>query len=400
MSFKQIVKNLLNNNRFYVLVFSVLLSIFVACWLRLQVDGDALYYMRTEQVFGFLSVGFLYAALIISPIKKLIGSPEWMKNLVFARRALGVSVLYFALLHSAVSLWGQIGGFSGLALLPDRFVWPLILGAIALVILCVMTVTSLDKMVILLTFPRWKWLQRLVYLCGLCIIIHVWAIGAHFTTPGTVQTSSLIALALLFGLESWRMGAFLAERYHWKASGKYISFGIFWCIWLGILLGLVVFSRPAGAHMFSKDAETESGAVLHITPDDDPIAGENSLFVFDIENAPPPNPSIVAMLTIADDQNHAAAVPAHLNEHMVKAEYTFPSQGLYTITLTLEQNGQQTHNFTQSQRVSRGTLINETASSKPLWAGLGALASGVAAVIVAFIAFYRRKVINSYSKLP
>lgn len=394
------LKNLLNNSRFYVLLLSVLLSIFVACWLRLQVDGDELYYIRTEQIFGFLSVGFLYVTLIISPLKKIMGSPEWMKNLVFARRALGVSVLYFALLHTGVSLWGQIGGFAGLALLPERFIWPIVLGLIAAVILVVMTLTSLDKMVVLFTFPRWKWLQRSVYICGLLIIVHVWAIGAHFIVSGVVEKTTFVALIILFGLESWRMGAFMAERYRWQSLGKYLAFGVFLCMWLGIFLGLVAFSRPVGAHMFSQDSATESGAVLHITPDDDPIAGQNSTFIFDIENLPPSRPGFSATLTVVDDLNRTATVPAQRQGHMVKADYTFPRQGLYNITLTIEQNGQLTHTFSQSQRVSRGALINESASSKPLWAGVGALASGMAAAVVAVIAIYRRKAISEYSKLP
>jgi len=53
----------------------------------------------------------------------------------------------------------------------------------------------------------------------------------------------------------------------------------------------------------------------------------------------------------------------------VAATYTFPSQGLYMITLSIKQDGTLMHQFMQSQRVSRGTITNETTSSSPLWAG-------------------------------
>jgi len=64
-------------------------------------------------------------------------------------------------------------------------------------------VTSFDKVVSFLTFPRWKWLQRLVYLCGVFIIVHVWAIGVHFGA-GVIQNVVFGALVFCLG---WKLGA-------------------------------------------------------------------------------------------------------------------------------------------------------------------------------------------------
>jgi len=58
-------------------------------------------------------------------------------------------------------------------------------------------------------------------------------------------------------------------------------FYFFWSLWLVTVmsLGLLAFSRPAEAHMLLKDAVTGTGAILHITPDDDPVCWRED-FVF------------------------------------------------------------------------------------------------------------------------
>lgn len=392
-----LAKNILNNNRFYVLLFAFLASIFVVCLLRVQVADDQLYYIQLEQTFGLLCMVMLYLTLIVSPIKNMIGTPEWMKNLIFARRATGVSATYFALLHAGVALWGELGGLSGLGLLPDKFVWPLIYGAAALVILCVLAFISLDKLVALMGYPRWKWLQRWVYLCGILIIMHVWAIGVHFG-PGPIRDICLVFLVILFGLESWRIADFLAERRHWGRITKGLFFLIVWCA-AALLLGWISLSRPAEAHTLLKDTTGEKGTILHTTPNDDPIAGENTSLIFDIQGAPPGEGQSTANLIVVDEQNRQTQVPARIQGTSVIADYVFPNQGLYVLMLSLQQGGQQTHQFMESQRVSRGVITNATVRSTPLWAGAGLLGTVVVTMAGAVLVFKRRKAISIYSKL-
>lgn len=394
---KASIKALLDNNRFYVLVFSVLVSIFAACFLGLQTEGD-LYYIQLEQVYGFIALATLYVTLIISPIQKVVGKPAWMENVIFARRATGVAVVYFALLHAGVALWGELGGLEGLGLLPEKFVWPLIFSATSLVILVFLAVISVDKMVIMLGYHRWKWFQRLVYLCGILIIFHVWAIGIHFT-PGLIRDICLVALVILFGLESWRMVDFLVERYHWRTFVKYLLFVVMWAVSV-LLLAWVSFSRPAEAHTLVKDSQAKSGAILHVTPDDDPIAGQSTSLMLDVQDASLSNSQLIASLTVIDDINREIKVPARIHGKAIAADYTFPRQGLYTLVFSTQQGGQQTLSFTESLRVSRGA-INEAAiaTSIPLWAGLGVLGSVIAMTVMGVIAFIRRKTIGIYSKL-
>ncbi len=203
--------SILNNSRFYILVSSVLLSIATAAYLRLQIPSDQLYYIRTQQVFGLFCIFYWYLALIISPIGYVIGKQR-TKRLEFARRAIGVSAAYFATLHGAIALWGQLGGIGEISLLPPLFKWSLAGGAIALFILLIMAVTSFDKVVSFMTFRKWKWLHRLVYIGLILVVLHIWTIGTHLAYP-QVQWIAFIALAILSGLELFRATKLYNNKY-------------------------------------------------------------------------------------------------------------------------------------------------------------------------------------------
>src|SRR5690606_14648817 len=97
----------------------------------------------------------------ISPTGYVVGKHR-TKHIEFARRSIGVSAFYFASLHGGIALWGQLGGFDQLKLLPDLFRWSLLSGAVAYAVLFVLAATSFDKVVSYLTFKWWKWLHRII----------------------------------------------------------------------------------------------------------------------------------------------------------------------------------------------------------------------------------------------
>ena len=252
---RRTIQNLPNNSRFYVLVFSVLLSAFVVCWLRARLVGDQLFYIRTEQAYGFIAVAYLYLALIISPVEKVVGKREWVKGLLFTRRAIGVSAAYFAVLHMVVALWGQIGGLGGVALLPERFVWAIGFGAVALIVLLLMAATSFDAVVTYMTFRRWKWLHRFVYLASVLIILHVWMIGTH-VAYGWVQVVTFVPISLLLGLEAWCVVRKFAVRYPSFASKDY-----FWMLVasLWLLASSLLFMLPALVQNYHGEHHSDHG---------------------------------------------------------------------------------------------------------------------------------------------
>ncbi len=206
------LRNLQNNSRFYVLCFSLLLSILVAATLRLQIVSTQLWYIRMEQCFGLLSLVYLYFALIISPFGSLVGRRSWMGYVLFARRAIGVSAAYFALLHVAIALWGQIGGLEGLTLLPEWFQWSIGFGSVTFLLLLAMAATSFDKAIQWLTVPRWIFLHRLIYGGGVLVLIHIWMIGTHVAYR-SVQLVLFGSMLLFFALESYRVARLIAKRF-------------------------------------------------------------------------------------------------------------------------------------------------------------------------------------------
>lgn len=201
---------LLDNSRFYILVFSFLLSIVVLAGWRLRIPGDQLFHIRTQQTFGFLALLYWYVALTISPIGYVIGKQR-TKHLEFARRAIGVSAFYFASLHGTVALWGQLGGPTQLGYLPSLFKWSLLGGAVAMCILLAMAATSLDRVVAFMTYRRWKWLHRLGYIGGTLAVLHVWTIGTHLAYP-RIRMIGFLALFVLVGLELYRVVKLLNDK--------------------------------------------------------------------------------------------------------------------------------------------------------------------------------------------
>lgn len=255
------LSNLPNNSRFYVLTFSIVLSLAIAAWLRLQIASDQLYYIRLEQVFGFLSIAYLYLAVITSPLSKAIGETKpWVKLLLFSRRAIGVSAAYFALLHVTVSLWGQIGGLSGLGLLPERFGWSLFFGFIALAILFIMALTSFDKVVSYMTLRRWKLLHRLVYFGGILVILHVWIIGTHLAYSW-LKITIFVALVIFFGLEALRIANNVAKKHStMKPTKKKLLAAAIWIFWVLLLVSLPLIIKNYHAENHHQGGSSHQGA--------------------------------------------------------------------------------------------------------------------------------------------
>ena len=202
---------LLDNSRFYILAFSLLFSLMIFAWFRLQIPADQLYYIRLQQVFGLVCIVYWYATLIISPLGYLVGKHR-IEHLTYARRAIGVSACYFALLHGCIALWGQLGGIGQIQHLPTLFQWSLASGGIALGVLLVLALTSFDSIVKRMTYRWWKWLHRLIYMGGIFALLHIWSVGTHLAYT-QVQLAAYSALVVLFGLEMYRIVTNANKKY-------------------------------------------------------------------------------------------------------------------------------------------------------------------------------------------
>lgn len=253
---------LIYNSRFYILVSSLLVSLMVVGVLRLQISSDQLFYIRTQQVFGLLAILYWYFALIISPLGYVVGKHR-TKRLEFARRAIGVSAFYFALLHGSVALWGQLGGLEQLKFLPDLSKWSLVGGFIGFVILSLMAMTSLDKVVDFMTYRRWKWLHRLGYIGGLLVVLHIWSLGTHVAYTH-VQILMFMLLVMLSGLELLKITKILNRKYlhyHRIEAGA-----LFLSAWTLVIIGLLLIPKYVPnyhtQHQNHETSDAHSGAQL------------------------------------------------------------------------------------------------------------------------------------------
>lgn len=248
-------QNLLGNSRFYILVSSILLSAAVIALLRLHFSSDQLFYIRTQQIFGLLCLIYWYAALIISPVGYVIGKHR-MKRIEFARRAIGVSAFYFALLHGAIALWGQLGGLSELQYLPTLFLWSLLAGGIGIGVLAVMAATSFDRVVTFMTYRKWKWLHRLTYVAWILVVLHVWTIGTHLAYTD-IQMIAFAALVVLSGLELYRVTKMISEKRLHFTKSEFTSF--FLALWACVVVAIV--SIPVLVQNYhSRHADHDAGS--------------------------------------------------------------------------------------------------------------------------------------------
>jgi len=238
---------------------SILLSLMVFFGLTIIVLDATLRITRLQQIFGLFALLYWYFVLLLSPLSKLTKKNPKMAAILFTRKAFGVMVAYFALLHAGLGFFGQLEGWRGIGLLPVTFKVALVFGLSTLLVLLFMAALSLNFVVKLTRFKAWKQLSRISYLAGLVAIVHVWMIGSHVSL-NLLQLLAFEGLVALFGLEAWRLGKQLVLG-GWKAS-RAVMLAI--CLWLSLSLGLVVMRIYVPS--YSKNHSTHAvlnGAVIH-----------------------------------------------------------------------------------------------------------------------------------------
>ncbi len=176
----------------------------VAGFLQMVTTGGSTQTIRIEQIFGFISIVLLYLAMLASPLTKAYPDLSINQWYLHARRAVGVSAFYYASLHVYLTFFGQLGGFAGVQYYNEKYAIAILCGVVTLAVLLVMSATSLDRVVKLMGFRNWKLLQRLVYLAGVLVIVHVAILGTHYAGLGLISTLSIVALSLLLWLECQR----------------------------------------------------------------------------------------------------------------------------------------------------------------------------------------------------
>jgi sulfoxide reductase heme-binding subunit YedZ len=145
---------------------------------------------------GDWTLRILLASLATTPLRLLFGW-SWPVTL---RRLLGLFAFFYVLLHFSVWLvldhffaWSQMGA--------DIVKRPYItVGMTALVLMIPLAATSTAGAIRRLGGKRWQWLHRLVYVIGLCGVLHyLWL--AKKANPDPYYYAA--AFALLMAIRAW-----------------------------------------------------------------------------------------------------------------------------------------------------------------------------------------------------
>lgn len=174
---------------------------------------------------------------------------------------------------------------------------------------------------------------------------------------------------------------------------KYIYIGLVAITTLLLLSALI--SSQAHAHVLIVDTTDSKGAILHINPGDNPVAGQKSAIIFDTDKDVLDKDSRV-LLSITSDDGTVDEIKAEVDGPLAAAEYTFPARGVYQLSFAVI-TGDETLTFNYSQRVSRGLATSEVNQPSHEGAKILLLGSSVGLVLLAILAFNNRRQIKSQS---
>lgn len=200
-----VIDRLLSNSRFWILATGITFSFLIAGFIQLMIPSGSLQTIRIEQFFGFISVLLFYVALLASPLTKVFPNFSLKEQYIHARRAIGVLSFYYAFLHTYITFYKQLNGFTGVQYYNSKYSLSILLGVVGLGVLFILAITSLDWVVDLFGFKYWKLLHRLVYIAGIAILLHVVIIGTHFLKLSFLGVITYIAIGFLVVLEVIRL---------------------------------------------------------------------------------------------------------------------------------------------------------------------------------------------------
>lgn len=196
-----------------VLAFSFTVALGILALVLSTTSSPDLQLIRLTDSYSFAALIFLYIALLASPLYAAFPNAPLRIFYIKARKAIGVSAFFFALIHASLAFFGLIGGFSNFLSLPAKYLIAIILSATALFILSIMALTSLSYFIVKLG-TWWKPLHRLVYVAGVFIIVHALLVGPHFQDLSRpIPQISFTLLFILLALEALRFYRYLISKF-------------------------------------------------------------------------------------------------------------------------------------------------------------------------------------------
>ncbi len=146
---------------------------------------------------GEFSVRLMIVAMMVSPLRAILGRRGWLDWLLSRRRALGVAACGYGVLHLAFYLY-DMGDWGMIA--EEAMIFSIWTGYLALIIFIAMALTSNNAAQRALR-ANWKRLQRLVYPAALLIALHWFYVdgewkgmAVHFVPLLVLETARIILM--------------------------------------------------------------------------------------------------------------------------------------------------------------------------------------------------------------
>jgi len=146
---------------------------------------------------GEFSVRLMIVAMMVSPLRAILGRRGWLDWLLSRRRALGVAACGYGVLHLAFYLY-DMGDWAMIS--EEALIFSIWTGYLALIIFIAMALTSNNAAQRALR-ANWKRLQRLVYPAALLIALHWFYVdgewkgmAVHFVPLLVLETARIILM--------------------------------------------------------------------------------------------------------------------------------------------------------------------------------------------------------------
>lgn len=369
------MKSFITHIRPITFVFNALVAIGIFVYVLVSVEDKRLVTIRLTQYFALYSVVLLYVSLLASPLYNAFPYLSTRALHIKARKALGVSAYFFALLHGSIAFFLQLGGFTGLAYLTPNYLFAITLSFTALVIMSLMALTSLRYFIVKLG-KRWKAIHRLVYLASLFIAVHALMVGTHFSDISALIPQMFIyALTILLLLEAYRLDGFISSKF--KAP-QYVLFAVLGCA-IAVVSYRLMFA-PDGStmnihakHLQGQQAATGRYEVKQLDPQ--PIeAGKKITLAFQLYDTEQKKTvrdftiayeKLIHMMVVNNSLTYFSHVHPIKNGDTFAVEIIFPKDDTYHIFLNYQPIGfqEQVSTFTVNVGNTKPTVANQTPDS-------------------------------------
>jgi hypothetical protein len=168
---------------------------------------------------------------------------------------------------------------------------------------------------------------------------------------------------------------------------------------LAVMLAVSTFaSGVAMAHVLVVDTTGKVGAVLHVTPDDDPIAGATTGIYYEVQTKESLEKSIINLTIKSDTGSIQESIPVSTHGRTIASAFDFPIRGLYYIDLTITPQDSAPIIFHTSERVTQGISGASAANPVPVWANAGLILSVWSLFLLSIAGFRHRKQIVKQSR--